>query len=184
MQSADLCYQFLETPVGETGIVWLASDPPRIVRIFLPQKMLRRLVQLSYPNAEEKINGKTADALRRNMQDWFAAKAPTAAFDLDQAALYAFQKRVLTAAMAIPVGKTMTYGGLAAILKAPKAARAVGTALARNPFPLFIPCHRIIRSDGSPGGFGGGTAMKRKLLKLEGVAFDQKGRVCLEHIMD
>jgi methylated-DNA-[protein]-cysteine S-methyltransferase len=59
----------------------------------------------------------------------------------------------------------------------PGAARAVGTALARNPFPIIIPCHRTVRSNGDLGGFGGGLKMKRELLELEGVQFSTTGRV-------
>lgn len=65
------------------------------------------------------------------------------------------------------LGQTITYGELAKVCGIPKAARLVGQAMARNPVPLLVPCHRIIRSDGSLGGFGGGSEMKRKLLELE-----------------
>ncbi|MDD5464955.1 MAG: methylated-DNA--[protein]-cysteine S-methyltransferase [Candidatus Omnitrophica bacterium] len=79
-----------------------------------------------------------------------------------------FQRRVLTAAYDIARGRTSTYQLIAKQLGKPNAARAVGTALAANPFPLFIPCHRVIRSDGSPGGYLGGPKMKRVLLRKEG----------------
>jgi methylated-DNA-[protein]-cysteine S-methyltransferase len=62
-------------------------------------------------------------------------------------------------------------------LENPRAARAVGTALATNPFPIVIPCHRVIRSDGTLGGYGGGLEMKRKLLEMEGVAFHDADHV-------
>ncbi len=72
-----------------------------------------------------------------------------------------FQRRVLLAEYGIPRGRVSTYGRLAAGLGAPGAARAVGTALARNPFPIIIPCHRTVRADGDPGGFRGGAPPKR-----------------------
>ncbi|NLF40457.1 MGMT family protein [bacterium] len=88
----------------------------------------------------------------------------------------AFQQRVLRAEHAIPRGKASTYGLIAKHLGMPKSARAVGTALATNPFPLIIPCHRAIRSDGTLGGYQGGLAMKRALLEMEGIAFsDSRG---------
>ncbi len=65
------------------------------------------------------------------------------------------------------IGQTITYGELARLCGLPKAARLVGQAMAKNPVPLLIPCHRIIRSEGSLGGFAGGTDLKRKLLELE-----------------
>ncbi len=96
--------------------------------------------------------------------------------------LYDFQKKVLLLERQIPYGQVSTYGKLAHKLGHPGAARAVGTALARNPFPIIIPCHRTIRSDGSLGGFGGGLKLKRQLLELEGVRFDKKGRVVMDKV--
>ncbi|MGC9360033.1 MAG: methylated-DNA--[protein]-cysteine S-methyltransferase [Anaerolineae bacterium] len=78
-----------------------------------------------------------------------------------------FQRRVWEACEAIPYGATTTYGKLADSIGAPKGARAVGQALGSNPVPILIPCHRIIASDGSLGGYGGGLALKRALLALE-----------------
>lgn len=89
----------------------------------------------------------------------------------------AFQEAVLRAEHAIPRGAVTTYSRIAVHLGRPKAARAVGTALASNPFPIIIPCHRAIRSDGTPGGYQGGPEMKRRLLEMEGIQFDPTGRV-------
>ncbi|MCK5539610.1 MAG: MGMT family protein [Deltaproteobacteria bacterium] len=94
----------------------------------------------------------------------------------------AFQKTVLLAGYAIPHGSVTSYGLLAAHLGKAKASRAVGTALATNPFPILIPCHRVIRSDRTLGGFGGGLQMKRALLEAEGVTFDKTGRVANHHL--
>ncbi len=77
----------------------------------------------------------------------------------------------------IPRGSVSTYGRMAAHLGIPGGARAVGNALATNPFPIVIPCHRAIRSDGTLGGYQGGLAMKRILLEQEGVVIDDRGRV-------
>jgi len=88
-----------------------------------------------------------------------------------------FQQKVLLAEAAIPRGRVSSYGLISAHLGISSGARAIGTALATNPFPLVIPCHRAIRSDGSLGGFQGGLKMKRRLLEKEGVIFDQKNRV-------
>ncbi|MDD4242001.1 MAG: MGMT family protein, partial [Smithellaceae bacterium] len=70
-----------------------------------------------------------------------------------------------------------TYSGLAKRAGHPGAARAVGTVMANNPFPIIVPCHRVVRADGSIGRFGGGSAMKKELLEKEGVLFDARGRV-------
>ncbi|HOT47524.1 MAG TPA: MGMT family protein [Syntrophales bacterium] len=88
-----------------------------------------------------------------------------------------FQRKVLLAEYGIPRGSVSTYGRMAAHLGIPGGARAVGNALATNPFPIVIPCHRAIRSDGTLGGYQGGLAMKRALLMQEGVDVDERGRV-------
>lgn len=96
--------------------------------------------------------------------------------DLDWSFKTSFQKRVYQAVMNIPYGTTETYGGLARKCDCPSGSRAVGNALASNPFPLVVPCHRIIRRDGRLGGFSawGGVALKESLLKLEGVMIHSK----------
>ena len=83
-----------------------------------------------------------------------------------------FQGQVLRACRKIPYGRTLSYGQLAARIRRPRAVRAVAGALARNPVPLVIPCHRVIRTDGGLGGFSaaGGTDLKRRMLELEGAA--------------
>ena len=78
-----------------------------------------------------------------------------------------FQKRVWKALATIPYGETISYGELAKQIGEPKAARAVGLANGQNPIPIIVPCHRVIGSNGSLTGFGGGLANKRKLLELE-----------------
>jgi len=79
----------------------------------------------------------------------------------------AFQLEVLRALQEVPYGETISYGELAKRMGRPKASRAVGAANARNPLPIVIPCHRVIGSDGSLVGFGGGLDIKQKLLDLE-----------------
>jgi methylated-DNA-[protein]-cysteine S-methyltransferase len=96
---------------------------------------------------------------------------------LDASCCSEFQWRVLMVERTIPRGRVCSYSRLAALAGNPRAARAVGSALARNPFPIIIPCHRTVRSDGTLGGFGGGLPMKRALLEMEGVSFDRRDRV-------
>jgi methylated-DNA-[protein]-cysteine S-methyltransferase len=82
-----------------------------------------------------------------------------------------FQRRVLVAEHAIPRGRVSSYGLIARRIGCPKGARAVGRALATNPLPVIVPCHRAVRSDGALGGFQGGLDMKRALLEMEGIEF-------------
>jgi methylated-DNA-[protein]-cysteine S-methyltransferase len=88
-----------------------------------------------------------------------------------------FQQRVLRAEHSIPRGSISTYKRIARHLQSPNGARAVGNALANNPFPIIVPCHRAVRQDLSLGGYQGGLDMKRTLLEMEGVEFDEAGRV-------
>jgi methylated-DNA-[protein]-cysteine S-methyltransferase len=132
------------------------------------------LPRLSCP-AVEKLAGKLERFLR----------GETVNFDLNIIALEdcsRFQKRVLLAEYGIPRGWVSTYGRIARRLRVPRGARAVGTALARNPFPIVIPCHRAVRSDGALGGFRGGLKMKRALLEMEGREFSRTGKVVMTEL--
>jgi methylated-DNA-[protein]-cysteine S-methyltransferase len=89
---------------------------------------------------------------------------------VDLASLSRFQRRVLEATAAIPRGEVRTYGEIALAIGSPGAARAVGTALAKNPLPVVIPCHRVVRANGDLGNYNGpgGPGSKERLLRLEG----------------
>ena len=84
-----------------------------------------------------------------------------------------FQQRVWWKTYIVPYGETISYGELAGRIGEPKAARAVGNALGKNPLALIVPCHRVIRSDGGLGGFGGGIELKKRLLELEKTSISQ-----------
>jgi methylated-DNA-[protein]-cysteine S-methyltransferase len=117
------------------------------------------------------------------MQQFLDGHAVT--FHLDRMAMEVcgeFQRNVLMAEYGIPRGWVSTYGLLARRVGAPGGARAAGRALATNPFPIVIPCHRAVRSDGSVGGYQGGGRMKRALLEMEGVEFDAGGRLKLNRV--
>jgi methylated-DNA-[protein]-cysteine S-methyltransferase len=91
---------------------------------------------------------------------------------LDLSGLTGFQREVLSFVASIPLGETLTYGQVAERLGRPKAARAVGSALAANPFPLIIPCHRVVGSKGI-GGYSSGVELKRRLLDVEREIFQR-----------
>jgi len=90
-------------------------------------------------------------------------------YTMDWSSLTPFQYAVLNETMKIPYGTVVTYGSLARKIGFPRGFRAVGNALSKNPFPLLVPCHRIVRGDGKIGGFsaGGGKKLKEKLLRME-----------------
>lgn len=102
-------------------------------------------------------------------------RATALRYDLE--ALTQFERAVLTKALEIPAGEVRPYGWIAREIGRPKAVRAVGSALGRNPVPVLIPCHRVLRSDGRVGEYAFGTAMKRALLSAEGVDLDRLERL-------
>lgn len=112
----------------------------------------------------------TAEALQE-VQAYLDGKTEELNLHPDMSRLTEFQRTVLQAALEVPRGQVSTYAEIAKIIGNPKAVRAVGQALRRNPIPILIPCHRVISSDGTLGGYGGklGDPRKIKLLKLEGV---------------
>lgn len=110
-----------------------------------------------------------AHRARDQMTRYLNGESVTFDLPLDFDAVSAFDHRVLTELALVPRGSVLTYGQLAGRIGNPRAARAVGGAMARNPFPIILPCHRVIAATGDPGGFGGGLQLKRWLLELEGV---------------
>ncbi len=110
-------------------------------------------------------------ATARQLADYFGARKVCFTAPLDLTPLTPFARRVLTALAHLPHGQTITYSQLAAQAGSPKAARAVGTVLARNPLPIVIPCHRVLTAAGTLGGFSApaGTTLKQRLLDMENI---------------
>jgi O-6-methylguanine DNA methyltransferase len=116
-------------------------------------------------------DAKRCRAVASQLAEYFAGKRRE--FDLDLAPVGTdFQLRVWKALRAIPYGAVRNYGDIARAIGQPKAARAVGGANGCNPLPIVIPCHRVIASDGSIGGYSGGLAIKHRLLALENIELD------------
>ena len=158
-------------------MVW-RYDERKVVRVFLPSQ--HGLFKSSgYESALYlKRSGSTLRKACKIMDRLLEGKPGMFPLEmLDWSVAYPFQRRVLRMEYKIPRGMVSTYGRVARKLGHARAARAVGTALARNPFPVIIPCHRAVRSDRTLGGYAGGLPMKRKLLELEGFCFDHCGRV-------
>lgn len=170
---------------GPFSLVWQETEAgPRIQRIFLSnaQVLAEDRVRAKWGNTKPGSNLLVADLAER-IQRFLEGEALD--FELTLAALEtcsAFQQRVLRAEHQIPHGWVSTYSRIAAHLGVPGGARAVGNALAQNPFPILVPCHRAIRADGSLGGYQGGTAMKRALLEREGLTFSPVGKVVMRQV--
>lgn len=107
------------------------------------------------------------DAAARQLEEYFAGRRRAFDLPLDLRLARGFRRLVLDRLLAIEYGRTASYAQVAAAAGNPKAVRAVGSACAHNPVPIVVPCHRVLRSDGSLGGYAGGLEVKRALLALE-----------------
>jgi len=114
--------------------------------------------------------GDLASEAAAEVEAWFSGELRVFTVPVDLGAVSAFQRRVLEAAREIPFGETVSYREMAIAAGSPGAVRAAGTAMGANPVPILIPCHRVIRSDGSAGMYGGGEELKRRLLAFEAAA--------------
>ncbi len=170
------------TPFGPVVLVWTRLDGvPRIVQVLLSSTGSSAVARLGalYPDSRS-ASCREIDAVAGTIKAFLAGK--DVSFPLEIAAVEtrpAFQQAVIRAEHAVPRGSVTTYGRIARRLGREGAARAVGNALATNPFPIIVPCHRAVRSDGRLGGYQGGPAMKRALLEREGITFDERGRVAV-----
>ena len=172
------------TDFGIVRLFWTPSDTGlKIHRLILPGD--RRAGSVPIPAVPGKITPENQPLrnLVRDIRRFLSGEAvvfSTGLLSLDECP--PFQQRVLLAEHAIPRGFVSTYGRIARHLGNPGAARAVGNALARNPFPLLIPCHRALRSDGDPGGFQGDRQMKIRLLAMEGCRAGPDGRIRMDRV--
>ena len=112
---------------------------------------------------------RTAEVVHQ-LRAYFAGERKTFDVHVDLSRLTTFHRRVLAAASAVPAGEVISYGEIARRIGRPGGSRAVGQALHRNPVPIVIPCHRVVAAGGKIGGYGGGLAIKRRLLRLEGAS--------------
>ena len=170
---------------GTFSIVWReTAGGPRVYRLFLSSEraLSEDVTQAAFPGVGRKSNPAIV-SLGEQIGSFLEGQAVS--FELDLIALDVcseFQRRVVLAEYGIPRGWVSTYGRIAKHLGVEKGARAVGSALARNPFPIVIPCHRAIRSNGELGGYQGGLAMKRALLEFEGVRVSEAGKVFMQRV--
>jgi methylated-DNA-[protein]-cysteine S-methyltransferase len=175
---------FRKTQFGPVAILWsVHRGQPKIWRILLskPGLSARRVVKSLF-SGPISSSCDEVDVVADQIVAFLSGN--DIRFSLDVARLdlcSAFQQKVLRAEHGIPRGSVSTYQRIAGYLGNAQGARAVGAALAGNPFPIIVPCHRAIRSDGSLGGFQGGLEMKRSLLEMEGVSFNGLSRVVSGH---
>lgn len=169
-------YALFDTPIGRCGIAWGEDG---VLGLQLPEKTISatRLRLLRHcPEADEDTPPRL---LQRGIDDIIGLlsgeKKTLRAIGLDMSAIPEFNARVYHTARAIPPGQTRTYGEIARAVGKPDAARAVGQALGRNPYPIIVPCHRVIGADGRLVGFSanGGVVTKLRMLEIEGWRADE-----------
>ncbi len=166
--SGGLKYTVADVAVGWVGL--LVSDSG-LLKVTLPQDSAREAERLLGDRLREAVRSDRFFAdLTGRLKSYFAGRRVAFNDELDLAAATAFQGEVWRLARLIPYGETRSYGWLAQRLGKAGAGRAVGQALARNPLPVIVPCHRVVAQNGKLGGYGGGLARKIYLLRLESAA--------------
>ena len=162
----DVAYRTVDTPLGT---LLLAATEQGVVRVAYASQghdaALAQLAELVSPrilNAPGRLDGVT-----RQLDEYFAHRRRVFDVPLDLRLSKGFRRSVLAHLLEIPYGVTESYAQVATAAGRPRAVRAVGTACATNPVPIVVPCHRVVRSDGSFGGYAGGPDAKRSLLTLE-----------------
>ena len=174
-------YKIFNSKYGNILILWkYKSNIPKIYRLFINMK--DAVIKNIIPDIKES-SCSMVDEIIKNINSYFSGKAII--FDLDIIDLdvcSGFQKKVILAEYKIPRGYVSTYQRISNHIAKPGGSRAVGNALAKNPFPVIIPCHRAVRSDGSLGGFQGGIQMKHELLKMEGINFTKNNKILFEKL--
>jgi methylated-DNA-[protein]-cysteine S-methyltransferase len=166
-------FAFFETAIGTCGIAWTERG---VVGVQLPEldaATTRARLRRRFPNAgEEEPTLEVAATIDRIKALLRGERADLTGVALDMDGVSPFDRAVYRTAREIPSGSTLTYGEIARHIGQPGAAREVGVALARNPFAIVVPCHRVVAANGKLGGFSGagGTETKLKLLGIEGGA--------------
>ena len=178
--TSSISFYIRSTPFGPVALLWsVFDDQPKIVRVLLskPDVSAKQVVKASFPDSITS-SCPEVDVVADQIVAFLTGDDIRFSLNMTRLDLWSgFQQKVLRAEHGIPRGSVSTYQRIARYLGNANGARAVGAALANNPFPIIIPCHRAIRSDGTLGGYQGGLKMKRTLLKMEGIDFDRTGRV-------
>ena len=175
------CYScsIFKTKFGWCGIVGKGGIPSEIIPFLPTQQKVYSHIASRY--ADVKNFQDCFKKVRSAIERYLRGQRTDFPFPLDLSQFSDFQRGVWKITKSIPYGELRTYRQVSEEMGNPQASRAVGTALARNPAPIVVPCHRVVRSDGKLGGYSGagGIDTKAKLLKMEGHEFDHKGRILI-----
>jgi methylated-DNA-[protein]-cysteine S-methyltransferase len=163
---ATVGYDVIDSPVGP---LWIAVGPQGVSTIHYGREPsaseLRRLVRLFGPGIVP--DRRRADAVARELDQYFEGRRRVFDVPVDLRGLTPFQERVLRRTARIGYGDLVTYKVVARAAGNERASRAAGAAVGSNPIPIVVPCHRVVASDGTLGGYGGGLDVKRRLLAME-----------------
>jgi methylated-DNA-[protein]-cysteine S-methyltransferase len=163
----DVAYREVDSPLGP---LLLAATTAGLVRLaFQRQGFDAALDELARKVSPRVLRvPHRLDPAARELEEYFAGTRTDFDLPLDLTLAPGFRRTVLGVLRGIGFGATRSYAGVAALAGSPRAVRAVGTACARNPLPLVVPCHRVVRSDGTSGQYAGGERAKARLLAMEG----------------
>jgi methylated-DNA-[protein]-cysteine S-methyltransferase len=164
---ADISYAPVDSPFGT---LHAATTKRGLVRVAFPEESVESVLERLARGISPRIVEAPAslDAVRRELDEYFSGRRQAFEIPLDWSLIGPFGRRVLGATAEIPYGGHLSYAEVAAEAGSPRGSRAAGNALGSNPIPIIIPCHRVLRSGGALGGYGGGLDRKRYLLELEG----------------
>jgi methylated-DNA-[protein]-cysteine S-methyltransferase len=163
-------YAVVSTKFGWVG---LGGSEAGLVLLTLPKSSRKTVLHEIKEFADDAVEGTSVfNDLPDRLQRYFDGEQVSFTDRLDLSGATVFHRDVWNATRSIPYGETRTYAWVAQKIGSPRASRAVGGALARNPFPIIVPCHRVIASNGNLGGFSGGLALKRRLLECEAAGLD------------
>jgi methylated-DNA-[protein]-cysteine S-methyltransferase len=161
-----VAYDVMDSPLGP---IWIAVGPRGVVNIHYgatpDPRELSRITHAYGPGVLPDRRG--CDRVLTELDQYFAGRRRSFDVVVDLATLTPFQQRILAATARVPYGELTTYKVVARQAGNEQAARAAGAALRANPIPIVVPCHRIVATDGTLGGYAGGLAAKRRLLTLE-----------------
>jgi methylated-DNA-[protein]-cysteine S-methyltransferase len=169
---ADISYAPVDSPFGT---LHAATTKRGLVRVAFPEESVESVLERLARGISPRIVEAPAslDAVKRELDEYFSGRRQAFEIPLDWSLIGPFGRRVLSATAEIPYGGHLSYAEVAAEAGSPRGSRAAGNALGSNPIPIIIPCHRVLRSGGALGGYGGGLDRKRYLLELEGALTPQ-----------
>jgi len=163
----DVAYATTDSPFGQ---ILVATTPLGLVKLSLPNYDADQALEELAARVSPRVLEAPAqlDEVRRQLDDYFEGRLREFDLALDWRLSKDFRRRALHAISRIPYGQTRSYMQVAASAGNKRAVRAAGTACGSNPIPIVVPCHRVLRSGGALGGYGGGLPMKEALLEMEG----------------